>query len=143
MEYCVDVITADSTKLKNRAFAYAFTSSPYIITAFAGPKVGNEFYDLSGEGWRWGFGTWAIIFPITAAPLFFTLRYQISKAQKQGHMVREPSGRTFWESVVHWTKEFDCKFFQHVTLKLIRRTMCILILSSDRRVYLHRWFGPV
>ncbi|KAJ5094727.1 Major facilitator superfamily domain general substrate transporter [Penicillium angulare] len=107
MEYCVDVITADSTKLKNRAFAYAFTSSPYIITAFAGPKVGNEFYDLSGEGWRWGFGTWAIIFPLTALPLFFTLRHQINKAQKQGHMVREPSGRTFMESVVHWTKEFD------------------------------------
>lgn len=108
MEYCVDVITADVSKLQNRAFAFAFTSSPYIITAFAGPTVGQEFYDLSGEGWRWGFGTWAIIFPITAAPLFFTLKHTLKKAEQQGHLVRKPSGRTFWENVVHWTKEFDC-----------------------------------
>ncbi|KAJ6015157.1 Major facilitator superfamily domain general substrate transporter [Penicillium herquei] len=107
MEYCVDVITADVSKLKNRAFAYAFTSSPYIITAFAGPTVGQEFYALAGDGWRWGFGTWAIVFPLTAAPLFFTLKYTVRKAERQGHLIREPSGRTFWQNVWHWTKEFD------------------------------------
>lgn len=107
MEYCVDVLTADMTKLQNRAFAYAFTSSPYIITAFAGPTVGQEFYALPGDGWRWGFGTWAIIFPITAAPLFFTLKHTLHKAQREGHAVRLPSGRTFLESTWHWIQEFD------------------------------------
>lgn len=110
MEYCVDVLTADMTKLQNRAFAYAFTSSPYIITAFAGPTVGQEFYALPGDGWRWGFGTWAIIFPITAAPLSFTLKHTLHKAQKEGHAVRLPSGRTFFESAWHWIQEFDSKF---------------------------------
>lgn len=37
MIYSVDVITADSSSLKHRSLAFAFTSSPYMITAFAGP----------------------------------------------------------------------------------------------------------
>lgn len=109
MEYCVDVITADVSKLQNRAFAYAFTSSPYIITAFAGPHVGGEFVAMSADGWRWGFGVWAIILPFVAAPLFFILKSTIKKAERQGHAARESSGRTLWQSVVHWTIEFDCK----------------------------------
>jgi len=55
MIYCVDVITADSSSLMHRALAFVFTSSPYIITAFAGPKAAEEFYEK--VSWRWGFGT--------------------------------------------------------------------------------------
>ncbi|KAJ5588017.1 Major facilitator superfamily domain general substrate transporter [Penicillium hispanicum] len=105
MEYCVDVVTADSSKLQNRALAYAFTSSPYIITAFAGPSVGQDIYNQIT--WRWGFGIWAIIFPVVAAPLYFMLKHNLSKAEHNGHLVREKSGRTFWQSVWHWTIEFD------------------------------------
>ncbi|KAK5174957.1 uncharacterized protein LTR77_000093 [Saxophila tyrrhenica] len=54
MTYCVDVVTADISTLRNRGIAYAFTSSPYIITAFAGAKASEQFYnDIS---WRWAFG---------------------------------------------------------------------------------------
>ncbi|KAJ5707806.1 hypothetical protein N7488_007607 [Penicillium malachiteum] len=105
MEYCVDVITADSSTLKNRGLAYAFTSSPYIITAFAGPKVADEFYYR--VSWRWGFGAWAIIFPIVAAPLYIVLKLNLKKAESQGHRVNEPSGRTFFQSVWYWFNEFD------------------------------------
>ncbi|KAJ5730818.1 uncharacterized protein N7483_005326 [Penicillium malachiteum] len=105
MEYCVDVITADSSTLKNRGLAYAFTSSPYIITAFAGPKVADEFYYR--VGWRWGFGAWAIIFPVVAAPLYIVLKLNLKKAEKEGHRMKEPSGRTFMQSVWFWVNEFD------------------------------------
>ncbi|KAJ5407632.1 hypothetical protein N7509_001515 [Penicillium cosmopolitanum] len=105
MEYSIDVITADMTKLKNRGLAYAFTSSPYIITAFAGPKVADRFYyEVS---WRWGFGCWAIIFPIVAAPLYFVLKSTLRKAEKQGHRIKEPSGRTIFQSIKYWALEFD------------------------------------
>lgn len=107
MTYCVDVITADISKLKNRALAYAFTSSPYIITAFAGPKAAEGFYnDIS---WRWAFGAFSIIFPIVASPLYFILKANLKKARENGLAVREPSGRTFLQSVWFYTKEFDCK----------------------------------
>jgi MFS family permease len=108
MEYSIDVITADASKLKNRGLAFAFTSSPYIITAFAGPKVADEFYYQ--VSWRWGLGCWAIIFPIVAAPLYFILKSTLRKAEKQGHRIRKPSGRSLFQNVCHWTMEFDCQY---------------------------------
>ncbi|CAG8106013.1 unnamed protein product [Penicillium olsonii] len=105
MEYSIDVITADASKLKNRGLAFAFTSSPYIITAFAGPKVADEFYYQ--VSWRWGLGCWAIIFPIVAAPLYFILKSTLRKAEKQGHRIKEPSGRTFLQGVWYWILQFD------------------------------------
>ncbi|KAL4902040.1 hypothetical protein BDW74DRAFT_158952 [Aspergillus multicolor] len=105
MTYCVDVITADSSKLKNRALAYAFTSSPYIITAFAGPKASEDFYAL--YGWRWGMGVFSIVFPITAMPLYILFKRNLRKAKKEGVLNQEDSGRTFLQSVWHYIIEFD------------------------------------
>ncbi|KAF1981000.1 MFS general substrate transporter [Aulographum hederae CBS 113979] len=105
MTYCVDVITADASKLKNRGLAYAFTSSPYIITAFAGPKAAEDFY--TNINWRWGFGCFAIIFPVVAMPLFFVLKYNLRKAKKQGTLSTEGSGRTLLQNIWHYGKEFD------------------------------------
>jgi MFS family permease len=105
MTYCVDVITADASKLKNRGLAYAFTSSPYIITAFAGPKASNDFY--YNINWRWGFGCFAIIFPIVAAPLFFVLKFNLRKAKTQGSLPKENSSRTLVQSIWYYSKEFD------------------------------------
>lgn len=101
--YCVDVITADASHLKNRGLAYAFTSSPYIITAFAASKASDEF----SASWRWGFGAFAIIFPVVAAPLYFVLKYNLRKAKKQGLLERKSSGRTWLQSIWHYCIEFD------------------------------------
>lgn len=105
MTYCVDVITADSSKLKNRGLAYAFTSSPYMITAFAGPKAAEDF--LEHINWRWGFGCFSIIFPIVALPLFFVLKLHRRKAQNEGVLLDEKSGRSWFETVWYYTVEFD------------------------------------
>ncbi|OQD60872.1 hypothetical protein PENPOL_c020G04234 [Penicillium polonicum] len=105
MEFAIDVMTADASKLKNRGLAFAFTSSPYIITAFAGPKVADEFYYR--VSWRWGLGCWAIIFPIVAAPLYIMLKTNLRKAEREGHRVQEKSDRTFLQSVWYWIIQFD------------------------------------
>jgi MFS family permease len=109
MIYCVDVITADSSSLKHRGLAFAFTSSPYIITAFAGPKAAEGFY--VNINWRWGFGTFAIIVPFVAAPLFVILKLNLRKAKHEGVLVREQSHRTLLQSVVFHFREFDGKPF--------------------------------
>ena len=108
MTYCVDVITADASQLKNRGLAFAFTSSPYIITAFAGPKSAEDFYYK--VNWRWGFGCFAIIFPVVASPLYFLLKFNLRKADKQGLTSKGDSGRTLLQSVWHYIVEFDCTF---------------------------------
>ena len=107
MTYCVDVITADISRLKNRGLAYAFTSSPYIITAFAGAKVADDL--LGGIGMRWGFGIFSIIFPIVACPLFFVLKFNIKKAKKVGYLTEEQANRSLFQKVKHIIIEFDCR----------------------------------
>ncbi len=105
MTYCVDVITADASKLKNRGLAYAFTSSPYMITAFAGAKASEDFY--YNVSWRWGFGCFAIIFPVVAAPLFLLLKFNLRKAQKQGILAKEKIERTLLQSIWYYSLECD------------------------------------
>ncbi|OBT76983.1 hypothetical protein VF21_04156 [Pseudogymnoascus sp. 05NY08] len=105
MTYCVDVITADASKLKNRGLAYAFTSSPYMITAFAGAKASEDFY--YNISWRWGFGVFAIIFPIVAAPLYVLLKVNLKKAEKRGLVVADNSGRTLLQNIWYYAIEFD------------------------------------
>jgi MFS family permease len=107
MIFCVDVITADTSTLRDRGLAYAFTSSPYIITAFAGSKASEGFYDTN---WRWAFGAFSIILPVVALPLFILLRFNLHKAKKQGlWKKKEKSGRSFVQSLVYYVIEFDRK----------------------------------
>jgi hypothetical protein len=107
MTYCIDVITADASSLRHRGLAFAFTSSPYIITAFAGPKAAEGFYQ--NINWRWGFGTFAIILPFVAAPLFAILKINLRKARHEGVLVHEPSQRTLLQSILFHIREFDGK----------------------------------
>lgn len=101
-------MTADTSTLSHRGLAFAFTSSPYIITAFAGPKAAEKFYDYN---WRWAFGCWAIILPLVALPLFTTLQWNLKKAKKGGKLEQVASGRTFMQSVWFYVIEFDREFF--------------------------------
>ncbi|OTA55134.1 putative MFS siderophore transporter [Hypoxylon sp. EC38] len=102
--YSVDVMTADTSKLTNRGLAFAFTSSPYIITAFAGPSASERFYDYN---WRWAFGCWAIILPVVVLALFTVMQWNLKKAKKSGKLPQESSGRTLMESVWYYIIEFD------------------------------------
>jgi len=79
-----------------------------MITAFAGPKAADDFYYKIN--WRWGFGCFAIIFPVVAAPLFFVLKANLRKAAAQGVLPREKSGRTALESIWHYVVQFDGEY---------------------------------
>jgi MFS family permease len=107
MIFCVDVITADTSSLRDRGLAYAFTSSPYIITAYAGSAASQHFYETN---WRWGFGTFAIVLPIVALPLFVVLQYNKRKAKKAGLLVEVRSDRTILQSLWYYTIQFDGEF---------------------------------
>ena len=132
MVYCIDVITADISRLKNRALAYAFTSSPYIITAFSGSKVADDL--LGGIGMRWGFGIFAIIFPAVACPLYFVLKFNIKKARKEGYQAQERANRTFLQKIRHYIVEFDCK-----VTSLYHSHRRALTRSSGRRRFFLGW----
>ncbi|KAI6082326.1 putative transporter [Hypoxylon rubiginosum] len=103
--YTVAVLAADATSLKNRGLAFAFTSSPYMITAFAGSKAAEGFY--YNVDWRWGFGCFAIIVPVVSLPLFITLKLNLRRAEEQGRIVKERGGRTVLQSIWKGFKDFD------------------------------------
>ncbi|CZT44506.1 probable transporter (major facilitator superfamily) [Rhynchosporium secalis] len=103
--YVVCVLAADSTNLRNRGLAFAFTSSPYMITAFAGSKAAEGF--LKHVNWRWGFGCFAIILPVVTMPLFLILKLNLRKAVKQGLYEKKSSGRTIPQKIWWFIVQFD------------------------------------
>ena len=104
MILCIDVVTSDTSSLRNRGLAFAFTSSPYIITAFGGPAAADTIHDAN---WRWGYGAWAIVLPFVATPMVVMMQLGKQKAKKNGLVLRKPSGRTWLESTQHYLIEFD------------------------------------
>ncbi|KAE8360983.1 major facilitator superfamily domain-containing protein [Aspergillus caelatus] len=75
MTYSINVLSADVTNLRNRGLAFAFVSSPWMITAFAGSKAAEEF--LLHVNWRWGFGSFAIIIPAVSIPVYTVLKVNL------------------------------------------------------------------
>ncbi|OCL04408.1 putative siderochrome-iron transporter [Glonium stellatum] len=103
--YILEVVIADTSSLKNRALAFAFSSSPYIATTFAGPSAAESFYEHSN--FRWAFGCFAIITPVISLPVFTILLLNQIKAKKIGILAKEPSGRNILQSIWHYIVEFD------------------------------------
>lgn len=112
----LDIFIADTSGLRNRAFAFAFASTPFICTAFTGPLAANAF--LAHSTWRWAIGSFAIIQPFIFVPLAVVFVFYQRKAQKMGLFIREPSGRSVVQSIIHYIHEFDGRrppFHLHTT----------------------------
>ncbi|KAL4938715.1 hypothetical protein BDV06DRAFT_214880 [Aspergillus oleicola] len=101
----MDVFMADTSGMRNRAFTFAFSQTPFICTAFAGPLAGQSFIDIAT--WRWGYGAFAIINTVAFLPLAIIFKYYQKKAERLGTYQREPSGRTTMQSIIHYAHEFD------------------------------------
>lgn len=106
MTLSIDVLTADTSKLKDRGFAYAFTASPYLITTFGGSAMMQHFHETN---WRWGYGLICILIPVVATPVYLLLEYNKRLAIKQGVLVQLPSQRSPLAAIRHYVIEFDRK----------------------------------
>jgi MFS family permease len=109
----VAVLAADVTSIKNRGLAFAFTSSPYMITAFAGSNAAQEF--LEHVSWQWGFGAFAIIVPAVCAPLFFVLKSMEWKAEKKEIIPKkrssDPIMKQIWDGILDFDSKSRCGTF--------------------------------
>lgn len=101
----MDVFVADTSGLRNRAFAFAFVGTPFICTAFTAPLAAQSY--LNHSTWRWGYGSFCIIMFAVFTPLAAIFWFFTRKAQRMGLFRREPSGRTAVQSIVHYFHEFD------------------------------------
>ncbi|KAI0180574.1 putative siderophore iron transporter mirB [Hypoxylon sp. FL1284] len=86
--YVLDIIVADTSSLKDRTLAFAFNSSPTLITTFIGPPIATLF--LNGSGWRWAFGFSAILFVVLSIPVLSILALNMRRAEAQGYLAKRP-----------------------------------------------------
>lgn len=103
----IDILTADTSHLRNRGLAYAYTSSPYIITTFAGPKIAERFHE---SNWRWAFATVCFMLPFVAIPMFLLLQKAKKTAIAQGKLELKERTMDPWTAVKHYIIEFDCEY---------------------------------
>ncbi|THH28555.1 hypothetical protein EUX98_g5621 [Antrodiella citrinella] len=88
LQLLTQVIIADITTLKWRGLVSALTSVPFIINGFIGANVSTSV--LEHAGWRWGYGMFAILIPVSLSPLIITLYWAERKAKKLG-LVTNPA----------------------------------------------------
>ncbi|TRX91812.1 hypothetical protein FHL15_007365 [Xylaria flabelliformis] len=80
--YILEVIVADTSSLKNRSLAVAFSSTPYLVTTFIGPVIASSFTE-NGR-WRWAFAVSSICLVLLSIPLFCILILNMRKAKMLG-----------------------------------------------------------
>jgi MFS family permease len=106
MYYVMTVFIADTTRLKHRILMLAISQTPFICTAFTTPYAVASF--VSGAGWRWGYGTFAIVTPVACLPLCGVFYYYQRKAEKMGLYKRtESPARGWFQTITHYWVEFD------------------------------------
>lgn len=112
----LDIFVADTTGLRNRAFSFAMVSTPFIITSFTGSLAAQSYFDNST--WRWAIGSFCIIQPFVFLPLAGVFKWHQKKAERSGLFIRNPSGRSTVQSIIHYFHEFDCEFTDKVRVDI-------------------------
>jgi hypothetical protein len=94
---------------------------------------------LDSIGFRWGFGIWAIVVPVTCSPLFGLFYYNLVKARKAGLIPNVENNRTWKESVAYYAREFDV-----FGLLLICAGLALFLLSFNLYSYqTDQWRSPL
>jgi hypothetical protein len=102
------IFVADSTDLLNRALFSTLFDVPFLWTVWVGAPIAQSV--LKHATWRWGYGMWAIVLPISFIPLALSLFLNQRKAKKMGLIPKSQfEGQSAWTIVKSlW---FDLDFF--------------------------------
>ncbi|KAK7033011.1 hypothetical protein R3P38DRAFT_3313100 [Favolaschia claudopus] len=84
IDLVLGIIIADITSLQWRGFMQGLFSLPFIITAFVAGKIASGISANTLNGWRWGYGMFVILVPISIAPALVVLFWGDRKAKKVG-----------------------------------------------------------
>lgn len=108
LNYCVDVMLADMTTLRNRMLVLGIMGTPNIASIFAGPKIADLFY--TNLNFRWAFGAFAIMLVGVCLPVMLILLVLQIKAEKAGQLQKERSGRTALQSIRYYFMQCDSAY---------------------------------
>lgn len=106
--YVLTIIIADTSSLKNRTLAFAFSNTPSLITTFIGPPISRAFLEQSS--WRWGFALSAVLYFFFSIPILVILTMNARKAVRLGLLKKEKrNDRGALQSIKHYSEEYDRK----------------------------------
>lgn len=80
------VFIADTSDLLNRALFSSLPDIPFLITVWVGPPIAQSIL----PNWRWGYGLWTIVLPVTFMPLALALFLNQLKAKRLGFIRQRP-----------------------------------------------------
>jgi MFS family permease len=83
------IFIADTTNLLNRALCSTLPNLPFLLTVWVGPIIGGALVTVSG--WRWAYGMWALILPVTFVPLALTLFFHGRRPRENTEVLPETS----------------------------------------------------
>ena len=137
LQYSLSVFVADTSSLRNRGLMQAFAFSPNLITCWLAGPVSSAY--LNGPGWRWCFGTFAVLIPSITLPLFGLFVYNYFKAKQMGLIPARESQLTAWKALVYYCREFDA-----VGLLLLSAGVALFLLPFNLYTLQERgWHSPL
>lgn len=136
------LVVADLTPLKWRGFMNSLLSTPYIInTWFSGLIV----QDIVGSNWRWGYGMFAIIMPVTITPAICIMLWLDHKANKEGKISLNAYGQERQVLDRNWAKTIKNALIEidAFGLLLLGFGFSLLLLPFSLKAYAENgWKNP-
>ncbi|KAK4688897.1 MFS transporter, SIT family, siderophore-iron:H+ symporter, partial [Tremellales sp. Uapishka_1] len=115
------IVIADMTSLRYRGLSSALLSAPFIINAFVSAQIAGGVL----PNWRWGYGMFAILIPVSLLPIIITLLWAQIKAKRlhKIHYSRPPVKQNWFRAVYNVCLEMDL-----VGLILIACSLALILL---------------
>ncbi|KAI1330325.1 siderophore iron transporter mirC [Xylariaceae sp. FL0255] len=76
------IFIADTSDLMNRALFSSLPDTPFLVTVWIGSIIASDI--VRETTWRWAYGIWAIILPVTFLPLALSLFLNKRHAKRLG-----------------------------------------------------------
>lgn len=93
LDFLTGILVADITSLQWRSFVTsALGSTPWLINEFISTYITTGISANTTNGWRWGFGMFAILIPVCITPALAVLYWGDRKAKKLGALSVAASG---------------------------------------------------
>ncbi|GAA5903733.1 hypothetical protein JCM5296_002132 [Sporobolomyces johnsonii] len=114
------IIMADLTPLKYRGLAMGLLTSPYLVTVWYTSEIVDAL--STDDKWRWGYGMFAVIYPVIWIPACITMFWLERRALKDNlnveaartgsdyvdaSCIAQPAEKTLWQKVVQVYEEVD------------------------------------
>ncbi|KAJ7599324.1 drug:h+ antiporter [Mycena floridula] len=122
LQLLTQIIIADITTLKWRGLVSSLMSMPFIVNAFVGSNVSTSV--IEHVGWRWGYGMFAILIPVSLSPLIITLLWAEQKVKKLGLVPKkQPSTQTIFARIQKFGSDLDL-----IGLLLLGTSVALILL---------------